>query len=296
MITQLIDMWLTILQGDLYFTSTSLLHNAKTDSRLIIPDTKMPKNIDKRGFSASCKYVPPGMVYIYKIMAERMMGRRDSNASIQSVQSMQSALSNDDAFTRSSVSEAAEIDSQSDSSSVVDFTQPNTEESEHPSQPPNFFLNTSPPNGTNRKRFAARRKVLGSMVAEVQSETVDISNGTGHLSILDPESSAICSSPDSGMLQDNCSDAMCSSFRTRSAAFNNSLICVQSQSHSEAPTILGDGKCPSMWLACLFQPCFLSSSVFWSNHLCMIVFLKRLTTICALLIIISSVTDAVMYH
>jgi hypothetical protein len=194
------DLHLITSKGDLYFTSSSLIHNYKRDSRILIgADTKVPKNIDRRGFASSSRLSEvdfPQVVYVYRICAELLVGRKDSNAS---------TVSADEVFTRSAMSDLAE-DSHSDSSSL-DFVHPILSDTETlgGGRSASFTRILGPPPGgdgtSNGSRNGGRRKKALSVTESQQSEELEADRGSvsstseysSHVSFR----SSMCSSPDS---------------------------------------------------------------------------------------------------
>jgi len=153
------------------------------------------------------------MIYIYKIVLEKMVRRRDSTASVQSLQSLQ--ISDE----KNSVSEILSEDIPSDTTSL-DFVHPILEDSENPPLMMREF-DTYPPTTAGghgaRRRIGAMRRPL-QLNTEPMIETIseledDIASSTnvGKLSILDTVSleSSVCSSPDSGVQDDFTAPVIC---------------------------------------------------------------------------------------
>ena len=174
---------------------------------------KFPKNIDKKGFCSSGRFSAEGMIYIYKIVLEKMVRRRDSTASVQSLQNLQ--ISDE----KNSVSEILSEDIPSDTTSL-DFVHPILEDSENPPLMMREF-DTYPPTTAGghgaRRRIGAMRRPL-QLNTEPMIETIseledDIASSTnvGKLSILDTVSleSSVCSSPDSGVQDDFTAPVIC---------------------------------------------------------------------------------------
>ena len=179
-----------------------MIHNYKGDSRIIIaPDVKVPKNIDKRGFLSSGRYTEPELpqtVYVYKICAEILVGRKDSNASTQS---------GDEIFTRSVASD----DSHSDTS--LDHVHPILSESYPSTGASGSFTGTPSPggysNGSTASSGGGRRKVAssrkrGEADRGSMSSLSEHAYGGHNTSILETASleSSMCSSPNSGVQDD----------------------------------------------------------------------------------------------
>lgn len=183
------------LQGDIYFTSSSLIHNYKGDSRIVIaPEIKVPKNIDKRGFLSSGRFSEPDLpqvVYVYKICAEILVGRKDSNASTISIQST------DEVFTRSVVSDLME-DSHSDTS--LDHVHPILSETEISERSVSFTGILPPSEGSSNGRTGSgRRKTVSERKtnwSELEADTASVSSTSKYSSHVILEGS-VGSSPDS---------------------------------------------------------------------------------------------------
>lgn len=192
-------------QGDIYFTSSSLIRNYKGDSRLIIaPETKIPKNNDRRGFLSSGRASEvdlPRVVYVYKICAEMMVGRKDSCVSTQS---------NDDVFTRSVLTD-------SDMSSL-DYVHPILNEDNKKCRSASFTGILSPTSGSSDGRLGiGRRKTASALGRKTnrsvpEADTTSTSSTSEYSSHISLEGS-VCSSPDSD-LQDDVSGSDVRSGRT----------------------------------------------------------------------------------
>ena len=209
-------------QGDLYFTSSILLPNSKTDSWVVLPDTKLPKNIDKKAFSASANFTPPGVSYVYKITADGLLGRRDSVSSILSSQSYDE---------QSSILEVPEsvdtcLTGSYTNSDVVQPILP--EESSDVSSPCGnsrfFVLNSSPSDSTisSEKKMGTKAIFFNDSDGFSGLSPSISGGGAGQLSVLDLETS-VCSSPDSGVVRDDFSNALPipSTFKPRTEGFSS---------------------------------------------------------------------------
>ena len=224
---------------------------------MIKPDVKIPKNLDRKGFSSSVQLDIPGMVYVYKIALETMLGRRDSNASVSSIGSavsIQSTFSYDDQlpFRKNSYRRRMSEDIPSDATSL-DFVHP-LAVAETTEGVATFTLSSSPPSESNegcgRKKFSARRKLLvisSDPLVESESETLDLADASGQLSVLDAVSleSSVCSSPDSGVVQDEFSVSSSSSLYPRVKNGRVGLPNGHTFIHSlSSPSILRDDGAP----------------------------------------------------
>ena len=226
---------------------------------MIKPDVKIPKILDRKGFSSSVQLDIPGMFYVYKIAIETMLGRRDSSASVSSitsVASIQSSFSFDEQlpFRKNSRRRRMSEDIPSDATSL-DFVHPLTV-AETTEGLATFTLSSSPPDegdvgGGSRKKFAARRKMLvisADPLVESVFETPGLSDGvgsSGRLSILDAVDleNSVCSSPDSGVVQDefsvSSSSSICPTLRVKNGRVGmpNGHTFIHSMS---SPSILRD--------------------------------------------------------
>lgn len=198
------------MKGDVYFASPMLLPNCRADSsrQQLAPDVKMPKNIDKKGFTASDRFTESdGAHFIYKITLENMTGRRDSITSTSSVQFTQSTGHEDAISTTSIISEELPSDSSS-----LDFVHPSVDEVQSP-PPLNFRVGDSPPpppEGGERKKTSHNRRVWvypssqsrGSAGDSVFDSSKSVGGGGARQSDSDVQEHTLSSSPDSGVQDD----------------------------------------------------------------------------------------------
>ena len=154
--------------------------------------------MDKRGFLSSGRYSEPDlpqMIYVYKICADTLIGRKDSNASTASA---------DEVFSRGTVPNYSEVSS-------LDFVHPILSENDVPGsgqglRSASFTLGASGPAlgegrvGSGRKKASGSKKIHRTGI-DVEVDTTSVSSASEYSSHVSLESSA-CSSPDSEFQDD----------------------------------------------------------------------------------------------
>ncbi len=230
-------------QNDLYFSSTALLTASRADARRSLPEARLPKHIDKKAFSASTRLSMHEMTYVYKITASSLAGRRDSSVSVHSLQSDDNSPRPTSNSSVSDIPEHIETASTGSSTNLDLMTTIMPENSEYSPRgdAPSFFIDSSLSAGSGRKYRGGKVMILND---PLDSESLTYSPGSvggGQLSVLDAISleSSVCSSPDSGVVQDDFSNSTtpqtASAFRVRTGVVTANGVHRSSVLRDEIP-------------------------------------------------------------
>ena len=158
------DRTITNPQQALYNLSLSLSHtHTHTRPSPVIP-AKFPKNIDKKDFTSSSRFNEvSGLIYIYRIMMQKMTGRNrsESISSLTNSQTLHRSGSDEDAIlgSRTSVSEIISEES------ALDFVSPILEDMDRPLMMASFGSKSPPDTGmrngdSNKLRWDSKNSLI----------------------------------------------------------------------------------------------------------------------------------------